>query len=62
MNFFYIDNENYIIGVTTTEDADELSERIPLDCPFFYYKPGDDLKVIATGNPAGKGKGKNINI
>lgn len=61
MNYFYIDNNNYIVGYTNLKTADELKNNIPKGCKFYFYKAGDNLALIAeTSTPAGIGNGKKI--
>lgn len=61
MNYFYVDGNEFIIGYTNLQTAEELKSAVPIGCKFYFYKPGDDLKIIAeTSKPAGIGTGKKI--
>lgn len=61
MNYFYINNNNFVLGYTNLKTADELKKNIPKGCRFFYYKIGDNLELIAkTNEPAGIGTGLKI--
>lgn len=63
MNYFYIDNNNYIVGYTNLKNANELKNNIPRGCKFYFYETGDNLVLIAeTNDPAGIGTGKKIDI
>ena len=60
MNYFYIDNDNYIVGFSTTA-IENLIKTVPLDCPIYKYQAGDNLDIIvATQEPIGIGIGKRI--
>lgn len=60
MNYFYVDNGNYIVGFSNTT-IDNLIKTVPLDCPIYEYRAGDDLSIIvATQDPIGIGVGKRI--
>ena len=60
MNYFYVDNEKYIIGFSNTT-IKNLIKTIPEGCPIYYYNAGDDFaEIVATQEPAGIGTGKRI--
>lgn len=61
MNYFYIDNNKYIIGYTTLKTVNEIQKVIPEGYKFYFYNPGENLVLIAeTSEPAGIGTGKII--
>ena len=61
MNYFYLENDNYIIGFSRTNDPEKIKVYVPEGIPFYFYKKGDDLKnIVDTQEPAAIGVGKKI--
>ena len=61
MNYFYIDNDEYVLGYTTLKVVDEIKKIVPRGYKFYFYKTGDNLTLIAeTNQPAGIGTGLKI--
>lgn len=61
MNYFYVDNDNFIIGYTNLKTDGELKTIIPAGYDFYYFEKGDDLQnIVETQTPAGTGTGAKI--
>lgn len=56
MNYFYLEEEKIIVGVTVYTDVDNVCSVVPLGKEFWIYNSGDDIDDISkTRKPDGIG-------